>query len=51
MKVKNKEEALDCLKSIELDLEMLQNGEWVPDEDSIEASLILVRALIDFVEV
>lgn len=32
----------DCLKN---DLEMLKNGNWIPDEDSIDASIDVVEEL------
>ena len=36
------QELLSCLKT---DFIMLKNGEWIPDEDSIDASLDVIEEL------
>lgn len=40
-------EALNCLVT---DIEMLQNGDWQPDDDSCEASLDNIKLVIDYIE-
>jgi hypothetical protein len=47
---KNKSEAMEYLKCLETDFNMLLSGEWNPDEDSCEASLEVISALIEYVE-
>lgn len=38
---------LAALQTLRQDLLMLQSGEWVPDEDSIQASLDVIASAID----
>ena len=47
---KNKNEALDYLKSLETDFNMLISGEWDGGVEGCEASLEVISALIEFVE-
>ena len=47
---KNAREAVDYLKCLETDFEMLRNGTWNPDEDSIDASLEVLSALIAYLQ-
>ena len=43
-------EALDYLCCLRIDLEMLQAGEWVPNDASIDASMEVLSAVIDYVQ-
>lgn len=43
--IKTKKEALNYLKCLQEDFTMLRDGDWVPDEDSIDASLDVVEGL------
>lgn len=47
---RNKTEALDLLNSLRMDFEALRTGEWVPDDDSIDASDEVLVALMEYVE-
>ena len=49
MNVKNKTEALAALSLLSQDMEMLKAGDWVPDNDSCDASLEVIEALRKFV--
>lgn len=50
VKVSNKEEAIKYLKCLQEDFTMLKNGDWVPDDDSVEASLDVVEGLLNYME-
>jgi hypothetical protein len=45
-----KEEALKLLRNLADDFAMAASGEWVPDDDSCEASLDSIDKLIAYVE-
>ena len=47
---KNKTEALALLQTLEQDFVLLQDGDWEPDNDSCEASLEVVLALVRYVK-
>jgi len=47
---KNKTEALALLQTLEQDFVLLQDGDWEPDNDSCEASLEVVLALVKYVK-
>lgn len=50
MTLTNKEDALGALRCVRIDIEMLKNGEWVPDEDSCDATIDVLSAVIEFME-
>lgn len=50
MKVETRTEALDYLNCLVTDFELLRDGDWIPDDDSCDASLDVLSALIEFVE-
>lgn len=50
MTVTTNEEAIALLCSLRTDFELLASGDWHPDEDSTEASISVVNALIEFME-
>lgn len=52
MKVNAKKfrEALEALDCLEQDFEMLRDGTWIPDNDSINASIAMLSRIEDFME-
>jgi len=50
MKIANKTEALACLSLLQQDVEMLRDGEWVPDDDSCNASIEVIEAIKNYLE-
>ena len=46
----NKNEVLDLLCCLRNDFELLRNGEWNPDEDSIDVSLEVLSSVIEYVQ-
>jgi hypothetical protein len=50
MKVRNNKEALEALKNLLADFEMLSDGSWVPESKSINASIEVSKALIDYIK-
>jgi hypothetical protein len=48
--VTSKAEALAALKTLAEDFSLLASGDWVPDDDSCDASLDVVEALREWVE-
>jgi len=47
---KTQEEAQLLLKCLYEDFEAAMNGDWVPDEDSFFASMLVVKALQNYVK-
>ncbi len=45
-----KSRAIELVQFLIEDLEMLQNGDWVPDDDSCEASISNAEAIKKFLE-
>jgi hypothetical protein len=50
MKVTTPAEALAALNLLTQDFEMLRNFEWIPDDDSIDASQQVIDLLIKFIK-
>lgn len=46
----NHDELLEALKTLREDIRMLKDGEWVPDEDSCDASLDVADKAIENAE-
>lgn len=44
-----KSKALECLNHLIIDFEMLRDGEWIPDEDSCEASIEMAEKLREYI--
>ena len=47
---KTQEEALMLLNRLYEDFEAVMYGDWVPDEDSFFASMLIVKALQNYVK-
>lgn len=50
MTLTNRIDALGALRCVRIDIEMLKNGEWVPDSDSCDATIEVLEAVIEFME-
>lgn len=49
MVIKDKQEAVYFMCTLIKDLEMLKRGEWIPDEDSTQASIDAADAILKYI--
>jgi len=42
-------QAFECITHLIIDLEMLRDGEWIPDEESCEASIEMAVKLQEYI--
>lgn len=47
---RNKNRVLDLLSFLKKDFELLRNREWIPDDDSIDASLEVLSEIIEYIQ-
>lgn len=50
MEPTNKTEAIALLQMLQEDFNLLKDGDWIPDEDSCDASLSVVSALVEYLK-
>jgi hypothetical protein len=44
-----KSQAFECITHLIIDLEMLRDGEWIPDEDSCNASIEMALRVREYI--
>jgi hypothetical protein len=50
MVIRNKYEAIAAIKCVQQDFRSLKDGEWVPDEDSCDASVTVLQAVLEWLD-